>query len=43
MDAKYETLDGIQQRRHDFENWSLLLMEEETKCRRQTLAQPSMQ
>ncbi len=43
IDAKYETLDEIRQRRHDFENWSLLLMEEETNCRRQTLIQPSMQ
>lgn len=40
MDAKYETLDEMRQRRHDFENWSLLLLEEETNCRRQTLAQP---
>jgi predicted NUDIX family phosphoesterase len=32
MDAKYETLDEIRQRRDKFENWSLLLIEEETKC-----------
>ncbi|MEX2263444.1 MAG: HTH domain-containing protein [Bryobacteraceae bacterium] len=43
IDAKYETLDEIRQRRHEFENWSLLLIEEETNCRRQTLIQPSMQ
>lgn len=42
IDAKYETLDEIRQRRHVFENWSLLLMEEETNCRRQTLVQPLM-
>jgi len=43
MDAKYETLDEIRERRDDFENWSLLLMDEETKCRQQTPIQVSMQ
>jgi len=34
MDAKYETLDEMLRRREYFENWSLLLMEEEIRCRR---------
>ena len=33
IDAKYETLDQIQRRRNDFENWSLLLIDEELECK----------
>jgi predicted NUDIX family phosphoesterase len=35
MDAKYETLEEIQRRSGEFENWSLLIMNEELKCREQ--------
>jgi predicted NUDIX family phosphoesterase len=33
IDAKYESLGEMQQRRQDFENWSVLLIEEEANCR----------
>jgi predicted NUDIX family phosphoesterase len=33
IDAKYETLDEILSRREQFENWSLILIGEEVKCR----------
>jgi predicted NUDIX family phosphoesterase len=35
IDAKYETLQQMQQRKADFENWSVLLIDEETRCRPQ--------
>jgi predicted NUDIX family phosphoesterase len=35
MDAKYETLEEIQRRSNEFENWSLLILNEELKCREQ--------
>jgi predicted NUDIX family phosphoesterase len=33
IDAKYETLEQMMRRRDAFENWSVLLMEEEVRCR----------
>lgn len=39
MDPKYETIEEIDRRRGDFENWSLLLIDEEIRCRREPLLQ----
>lgn len=39
MDPKYETLEQMNQRRGEFENWSLLLIDEEIRCRRELLTQ----
>jgi len=33
MDPKYETLEQMNRRRGEFENWSLLLIDEEIRCR----------
>lgn len=41
MDPKYETLEQINRHRNDFENWSLLLIDEEIRCRRDPLTQQS--
>ena len=39
MNPKYETLDEINGRRDEFENWSLLLIDEEIRCKREPLVQ----
>ena len=41
MDPKYETLEEMNQRREHFENWSLLLIDEEIRCREQILVRHS--
>jgi predicted NUDIX family phosphoesterase len=41
MDPKYETLEQINRRRGEFENWSLLLIDEEIRCRQEPLIQQS--
>lgn len=35
MDPKYETLEQMNRRRGEFENWSLLLIDEEIRCKRE--------
>ena len=39
MSPKYETIEEISQRRDDFENWSLLLIDEEIRWKRELLIQ----
>ncbi len=39
MDPKYETLEEINRRRDHFENWSLLLIDEEIRWKRELLMQ----
>lgn len=39
MNPKYETLEEIDRRRNDFENWSLLLIDEEIRCKQTQLIQ----
>jgi len=39
MNPKYETIEEIDRRRDDFENWSLLLIDEEIRCKRESLMQ----
>ena len=39
MHPKYETIEEIDRRRDDFENWSLLLIDEEIRCKRESLIQ----
>jgi predicted NUDIX family phosphoesterase len=41
MDPKYETLEEINGRRSDFENWSVLLLDEEIRCRQDLLVRQS--
>jgi predicted NUDIX family phosphoesterase len=39
MNPKYETIEEINRRRDDFENWSLLLIDEEIRCKQELLIQ----
>lgn len=39
MNPKYETIEEINRRRDDFENWSLLLIDEEIRCKQGSLIQ----
>jgi predicted NUDIX family phosphoesterase len=39
MNPKYETIEEINQRRDDFENWSLLLIDEEMRWKRELFTQ----
>jgi hypothetical protein len=39
MNPKYETIEEINRRRDEFENWSLLLIDEEIQCKQELLTQ----